>query len=340
MSNTKSFASDNWAPICPQVMEALIKANKGHADAYGNDHYTEKALKIVKQLFGEKTKAYFVYNGTAANILSLAAGTQSFNAVICSEHAHINVDECGAPEKFASIKLIDLPTNDGKLRISQLEEVISVLRYPHQVVPNIISISQPTELGTLYSVDEIKNLAEFAHQHNAYLHIDGARIANAVVALHSDFKTMITKTGVDILSFGGTKNGLMFGEAVVILNPLLQQNFQLLRKQAMQLASKMRYLSVQFIALLENDLWRKNAQQANDMAFLLAKRLSKFPQIKFTQIVETNGLWLIIPDDMADKLLKQSFFHSWNPQKKEYRIMTSFDTTKKEVERFVAALEE
>jgi len=337
--NSKSFASDNWAPACPEVMQAINDANKGHAAAYGGDEYTTKVEKLFKELFGEQSKTYLVFNGTGANILSLSVINQSFNAVICTEHAHINVDECGAVEKISGTKIIDLPSEDGKLTISQIEPHIKALRYPHQVIPKVISISQPTELGTLYTIDEIRELAEFAHQNNSFLHVDGARISNAVVALETDFKSLITDTGVDVLSFGGTKNGLMFGEAVVILNPKLQEFFELYRKQYLQLASKMRFISVQFLALLNNDVWKKNAENSNKMAYRLAAGLSKYSEVKFTQVVETNGVWVILPDEFAEKLMEKSFFHPWDPAKKEYRIMTAFDTTEEEVDDFLAVLD-
>ncbi len=335
----KTFASDNWAPVCPEVMQALIEANSGHSPAYGDDQYTAKAKQVFKKHFGEASETYFVYNGTAANILALATANHSFNAVICSEHAHINVDECGAPENFSGTKLIDIANNDGKLTVKSVEKHAEALRYPHQVVPNFISISQPTELGTLYSLHELKTLADYAHSHNLYIHIDGARIANAAIALEADFRTMITETGVDILSFGGTKNGMMFGEAVVVLKPELNKYFELYRKQGMQLASKMRYISAQFIALMENNIWKKNALQANSMAMLLAKKLAKYPEIQFTQAVETNGLWLKLNNEMAKKLQAISFFHPWDPDNNEYRIMTAYDTTEDDINKFVAALE-
>lgn len=337
--NNKSFASDNWAPACPEVMQALLEANQGHAASYGGDSYTAEAEKRFKEIFGEQSKTYFVYNGTAANILSLALINQSFNAVICTEHAHINVDECGAVEKISGTKIIDLPSENGKLTISQIEPHIKALRYPHQVIPKAISISEPTELGTLYTIEELRELAEFAHQNNSFFHVDGARISNAVVALETDFKTLITDTGVDILSFGGTKNGLMFGEAVVILNPKLQDFFELYRKQYLQLASKMRFISAQFLALLNNDVWKKNAENSNRMALRLAEGLSKYPEVKFTQAVETNGVWVILPDELAERLMEKSFFHPWDPAKKEYRIMTAFDTTEEEVDDFIRALD-
>jgi len=334
----KAFASDNWAPTCPEVMKALIEANNGHAPAYGDDELTKEANTIFKKHFGEKAETYFVYNGTAANIISLATANNSFNAIICSEHAHINLDECGAPEKFLGTKLIGIPNTNGKLIVEIIKKHSEALRYPHQVVPKTISISQPTELGTLYTIEEMKAIGNFAKANNMYFHVDGARIANAAIALDVNFKTLITDTGVDILSFGGTKNGLMFGEAVIILNDKLKSNFELYRKQGMQLASKMRYISTQFIALMQNNVWKKNAEQANSMAILLAQKLSKYPEIQFTQAVETNGLWVKMSNEIADKLQSASFFHPWNPENNEYRIMTSWDTTVEDVEKFSLSL--
>lgn len=334
----KSFASDNWAGTCPEVMQALINANEGHAPAYGDDTYTVEARKAFKQLFGEQAETFFVYNGTAANIISLASTTHSFNAIICSTHAHINVDECGAGEKFAGTKLLDLPNEDGKLTPDLILPHVRAERYPHQSVPGIISITQATELGTVYTVDEIRAIADLAHKHNLILHVDGARISNAAVALGCTMKEMITDTGVDVLSFGGTKNGLMFGEAVVFLNPELSKYFQLFRKQGMQLASKMRFISAQFIAMLKDNVWERNARHANEMAQYLASKLQAIPEIKFTQPVETNGIWAIIPKPLAEKMRKAHPFYPWEEAKEEYRIMTAFDTTKEEIDVFVKTI--
>lgn len=335
---SKSFASDNWAGVCPEVMQALIDANQGHSPAYGDDPHTAEAKKEFKKLFGDQSETYFVYNGTAANIISLASNSRSFNAIICSEHAHINVDECGAGEKFAGTKLLDLPNEDGKLTPELILPHVKAERYPHQSVPSIISITQATELGTLYSVAEIKALADLAHKYNLLLHVDGARIANATVALNCTMKEMITDTGVDILSFGGTKNGLMFGEAVVFLKPELTDLFELFRKQGMQLASKMRFISAQFIALLRNDLWEKNARHANEMAQYLGSKLASIPEIKISQKIETNGIWAVIPKALAEKMQNAQFFYPWDESKNEYRIMTAFDTTKEEIDTFIQAI--
>ena len=335
---SKSFASDNWAAACPEVMQALIEANTEYAAAYGDDDFTKDAQSEFKKLFGAESKTYFVYNGSAANIMALSSVSHSFNAVICAEHAHINVDECGGFENFSGAKLLDIPTDNGKLTPAMLLPFVEADRYPHQSVPNVITITQATEVGTIYTVGEIKKLADFAHQYNLLLHVDGARIANAVVALNTDFKSMITDTGVDILSFGGTKNGMMFGEAVVFLKPELAKHFELFRKQGMQLHSKMRFISAQFIGLLQNEVWRKNAEHANKMTAYLAKRLEEFPEIRFSQKVESNGIWAIIPQALAEKMQNAHFFYPWNESKNEYRLMCSWDTTVEEIDGFVAGV--
>lgn len=334
----KSFASDNWAGACPEVMQALIDANQGHSPAYGDDPHTAEAKLEFKRVFGEQAEVFFVYNGTGANIISLASNSRSFNSIICSEHAHINVDECGAGEKFAGTKLLDLANSNGKLTVEMILPHVQADRYPHQSVPKIISITQASELGTLYTIKEIKAIADLAHQYNLILHVDGARIANAAVALNCSMKEMITDTGVDILSFGGTKNGLMFGEAVVFLKPGLSDLFELFRKQGMQLASKMRFISAQFIALLKDNLWEKNARNANEMAQYLGAKLAAIPEIKISQEIETNGIWAVIPKALAEKMQNAQFFYPWEEAKDEYRIMTAFDTTKEEIDTFIATI--
>jgi threonine aldolase len=336
MDMSKSFASDNWAGACPEVMDALHNVNADYSAAYGDDKYTKKAGKKFKELFGAEAEVYFVYNGTAANILALSSVSRSFNAVITSGHAHVNVDECGGFEHFSGAKLLDVPTQNGKLTPENLLPYVAAVRHPHQSVPNVISITQATEVGTVYSVEEIRTMADFAHSHNLLLHVDGARIANAVVALDTDFKTMITDAGVDMLSFGGTKNGMMFGEAVVFLKPGSGKYFELFRKQGMQLHSKMRFIAAQFLALLENDVWKYNAQNANAMAAYLAGRLQEIPGISFTQKVESNGIWAIIPEGLAKKMQQLSYFYPWDESKGEYRLMCAWDTTKEDIDKFIA----
>lgn len=335
---SKSFASDNWAAACPEVMEALIKANTEYAPAYGDDIFTQKAVLEFRKLFGEQAEIFFVYNGTAANILALTSVSHSFNAIITSEHSHVNVDECGGFENFSGAKLLDIPTKDGKLSPEMILPFVEANRYPHQSVPKVISITQATEVGTVYTNKEIKELADFAHKYNLLLHVDGARIANAVVAQNTDFKSMITDTGVDMLSFGGTKNGMMFGEAVVFLKPELAKHFELFRKQGMQLHSKMRFISVQFTALLQNNVWKNNALNANKMAQYLTEKLLEIPGIQITQKVESNGIWAIIPKNLAEKMQDAHFFYPWDESKDEYRLMCSWDTTKEEIDRFIDSI--
>jgi len=331
----RSFASDNWSGVHPVVLDALINANVGHHAAYGDDDYTKYAQEVFRSIFGPDSVTHFVYNGTAANIMALESVTHSFNSVICSEHAHIQVDECGAMEKHTGVKLISLPTDNGKITPQQILKHIKTERYPHQSEPAVISITQVSELGTVYSLEEIKEIADLAHQYELYLHVDGARISNAAVSLNTDFKTMISDTGVDILSFGGTKAGIMFGEAVVFLKPELDKYFELFRKQGMQLASKMRFIAAQFIALLTNDVWKQNAINANNTAKYLAGKLKAFPEIQLTQEVQSNGIWAIIPNELAKKMQKTQFFYPWDEKKSEYRIMCSWDTTKEEIDQFI-----
>lgn len=331
----KAFGSDNWSGAHPKIMEALQKANRNHEHAYGDDTYTQKAEEAFKELFGDDTNTYFLFNGTAANIVALDCLTASFNSVICSEHAHIHVDECGALEKLTAAKMIAFPSHDGKLYPDQLRDYVKADRYPHQSVPKVISITQTTEYGTLYSLEEIKELAKLAHENDLYLHMDGARISNAAVSLGVDFKTMIKDTGVDVLSFGGTKNGLMFGEAVVFLKPELNEYFELYRKQGMQLFSKMRFIAAQFLAFLENDLWKGNATHSNQMAQYLAQQLVRIPEIKISQKVQSNGVWAIIPKELAEKMQAIKHFYPWDERKSEYRFMCSWDTQKEDIDQLV-----
>lgn len=281
--NKRGFASDNNSGVHPEIMKAIHEANHGHTIAYGDDPYTEKAKKTFYDIFGNNIDIYFVFIGTAANVLGLHATTRSWNAVICAETAHINVDECGAPEKYNGFKLLSVDTPDGKLTVDLIKQHMHGFGFEHHSQPKIISITQATEMGTVYTVDEIKTLADFAHQNDMYLHMDGARIANAAVSLGLDFKSFTKDAGVDILSFGGTKNGMMYGEAILFFNKQLGQDFKYVRKQGMQLASKMRYISAQFERYLSDNLWHKNAEHSNKMAKLLESYMKDIPRIKITQ---------------------------------------------------------
>ena len=340
IENKRGFASDNNSGVHPNILEAMSSVNNGHTIAYGDDYYTQEAVSIFKKHFGSQVEVFFVFIGSAANVLGIKAATQPYHAVICPETAHINVDECGAPERFTGCKLLSVATPDGKLTVSLAKKHMHGFGFQHHSQPKVISISQPTELGTLYTPSEIKALADFAHEHNMYLHMDGARIANAAVALNKSFKEFTTDVGVDILSFGGTKNGMMYGEAIVFFNPMLADEFMYTRKQGLQLASKMRYISAQFTAYLSNNQWSETAKHANSMAKLLAKELEEVPQVKITQPVQVNGVFAIVPEHIIEKLQAEYFFYMWDEERSEVRWMTSWDTTEEDIQNFVAKIKE
>jgi threonine aldolase len=332
----RSFASDNNAGVHPEMIEAIRAANDGHVVAYGDDPFTERAVKVFQKHFGKDIAVYFVFGGTGANVLGLKAMTNSYEAVVCAETAHINVDECGAPEKFAGCKLLSLRTPDGKLRVEQIKPLLHGVGFEHHVQPRVISVSQATEMGTVYTKNELKTLARFAHDNNMLLHVDGARIANAAASLNASLKEITVDAGVDVLSFGGAKNGMMYGEAVVFLNKRLGENFKYIRKQGMHLPSKMRFISAQFETLLSGDLWRRSATHANRMARALASELEKVPGIKLTQPVEANGVFAEIPERYVPALQKKYFFYVWNEETSECRFMASFDTREEDIRDFVA----
>lgn len=334
----RGFASDNASGVHPNILKAIEFANTGHAIAYGDDDYTEKAKSIFKEIFGKTTETFFVLTGTAANVLSINQITNSYHSVIVAETAHQQVHECGAPEKFTGCKYLSVPTSNGKLTPELIQPYLVEIGDIHHSQPKVVSITQPTELGTLYSVDEIRVLADFVHHHNMYLHLDGARIANAVEALHTDFKTMTFDSGVDVLSFGGTKNGMMMGEAVVFADRNMAKDFEYYRKQSMQLASKMRFISAQFIAFFENDLWLENARHANQMAQVFYNKIKDLKDIDVVYPVETNGLFVKIPQSIIKPLQDKFFFYVFDEQESIVRWMCSFDTTEDDIETFTKAL--
>jgi threonine aldolase len=334
----RSFASDNNAGVHPEIIEAIARVNQGHVIAYGDDHYTERAVQQFQKHFGKDIAIYFVFGGTGANVLGLQAVLKSYQAVICAETAHINVDECGAPEKFTGCKLLSVPTPDGKLREEQIRPLLHGVGFEHHVQPGAISISQATEMGTVYKFAEVKALSNFAHKNNMLLHMDGARIANAAVGLNTSLRKITGDLGVDVLSFGGTKNGMMYGEAVVFFNQKLASDFKYIRKQGMHLPSKMRFISAQFEALLSGDLWQRSASHSNKMAQLLAQELRKIPQLELTQPVDANGVFFVMPKKLIPEIQKKYFFYVWNEEISEVRLMTSFDTTESDIEDFVALL--
>ncbi|HRW63013.1 MAG TPA: low specificity L-threonine aldolase [Bacteroidales bacterium] len=335
MINKRGFASDNNSGVHPEIVKAIVEANEGHTVAYGDDIYTGRAKQKFYEHFGNDIDIYLVFIGTAANVLGLHAATRSWNAIICAETAHINVDECGAPEKFNGFKLLSVETPDGKLTVELIQKHMHGFGFEHHSQPKVISITQATEMGTVYTKEEIMVLADFAHKNNMYLHMDGARIANAAVTLNMQFKEFTKDAGVDILSFGGTKNGMMYGEAILFLNKQLGQDFKYVRKQGMQLASKMRFISAQFERYLTNNLWNESASHANRMAKLLASKVQEIPQIKITQKVEANGVFAIVPKEIIEDLKKEYFFYDWDESKNEVRWMCSFDTTEEDIFNFI-----
>ena len=354
MKPIRSFASDNNAGVHPVLIRAITAVNRGHVVGYGDDTYTESAVKHFKRLFGQDIEVFFVFNGTAANCLSLKALTSSYHAVICAESAHIYVDECGAPEKFTGCKLIPLPPNDGKLTVEAVRSAYHGIGDEHHVQPRVISITQATEVGTVYKPSEIRDLAEFAHERGMFLHVDGARIANAAASLGLSLRQATRELGVDVLSFGATKNGAMGAEAVVFfphsrsgvpqVSPNLRDlttspnrarsDFKFYRKQAMQLSSKMRFISAQLEALLKGDLWLKNAEHSNRMAKLLERELSKILQVKIVYPVEANGVFARIPRHAIPQIMKRYFFYVWNEEQSMVRWMCSWDTTEADVMQF------
>ena len=336
-SPRRSFASDNNAGVHPEIVDAIRTVNEGHVVAYGDDEITARAVKHFKKHFGKDIEVFFVFGGTGANTLGLKAITKPYQAVVCAETAHINVDECGAPEKFTGCKLLAQQTPDGKLRLEQLEPLVHVFGNEHHVQPRVVSISQATEMGTVYRKDELKAIAKFAHANNMLLHVDGARLANAAASLDTSLKSITVDAGVDVLSFGGTKNGMIFGEAVVFFEPKLARDFKYIRKQGMHLPSKMRFISAQFETLLSGDLWHRSASHANRMARLLGSELEKVPggKITLTQKVEANGVFAVIPKQFIPQLQKKYFFYVWNEAISEVRLMCSFDTAEEDIHEFV-----
>jgi threonine aldolase len=334
----RAFASDNYSGIHPEILKAIENANQEHVGSYGNDPYTQQATEKFKQYFGEDIAVFFVYNGTGANVLGLSAMTKSFNSIIAPELAHINVDESTAPEKFLGCKIIGVPAPHGKLTPAAVEEKIVRIQDQHHPQAKVISISQSTEYGTVYTIEEIKGLSALARKYKMYLHMDGSRIANAAVSLGADFKSFTRDAGVDVLSFGGTKNGMMIGEAVVFFNTSLAVDFSYQRKQGMQLHSKMRFISAQFNALLSNDLWKRNASHANKMAKILATQLRTIPTVTITQPVDANGVFAILPAAIIEKVQSVIFFYVWNEKTNECRFMCSYNTTEEDVNNLVEAI--
>jgi threonine aldolase len=337
---SRGFASDNYAGVHPEILDAIGRANGGHQVSYGEDVYTEALQEVFRSHFGPQAEAFPVFNGTGANVIGLQAMTERWESVICAESAHINVDECGAPEKVAGIKLLTVPTPDGKLTPELIDRQAWGFGDQHRAQPRIVAITQSTELGTCYTPSQIKAICDHAHQLGMKVHLDGARLSNAAATLDLPLRAFTTDLGVDALSFGGTKNGLLLGECVVVLNPDAVRGVQFLRKAAMQLASKMRFISAQFEALLGDDLWLRNAAHANAMAQRLAAAVGDVPGIKIPRPVEANAVFAVLPAEVTERLQKRFRFYTWDEHTGEVRWMTSFDTTEKDIDTFAAAIAE
>jgi threonine aldolase len=335
----RSFASDNNAGVHPEVLEAIARANQGHVVAYGDDPYTRSAMAKFEEHFGAGIDVFFTFNGTGANVLGLQALSRPYHAVLCSDYAHIYSDECGAPEKHTGCKLIPLPHQEGKITLDAVRRAYHGIGDQHHAQPRVISITQATEMGTVYQPEEMQTLADFAHEHEMFLHVDGARISNAAASLGQTLRQATRDLGVDALSFGGTKNGIMGGEAVIFFNRALSADFLYLRKQGMQLASKMRFIAAQFEALLTNDLWRRSAEHANRMARLLEAELRRVPQVRIVWKVEANGVFAQIPRHAIEKIKERYFFYPWIEEERIVRWMCSFDTTEEDVKDFVKVVE-
>lgn len=334
----RSFASDNNSGVHPLVMEALNRANEGHALGYGDDPWTAEAVGRLKETFGQECEPLFVFNGTGSNAVALQLCTRPYNLILCAETAHIYVDECGAPARMTGCQIRPIKTQDGKLTPDLLRPYLCNFGEQHHSQPGVVYLSQCTELGTVYTMEELKAIVSLVHQYGMYVHMDGARLANACAALHLTMKELTVDCGVDVLSFGGTKNGLMLGESVLVFNSDLKKEARFVRKQSAQLASKLRYLSCQFTAYLTDDLWLKNATHANGMARLLYTKLKEIPNVHFTQKVESNQLFLTLPRPVIDRLLETYFFYFWNEVENEIRLVTSFDTTEEDIRDFVQAV--
>ncbi|MCU1632412.1 MAG: threonine aldolase [Micrococcaceae bacterium] len=334
----RSFASDNYSGVHPEVLTALAAANEGHQVAYGEDQYTARLQEVMEHHFGEGISIYPVFNGTGANVLSLQSILPRWGAVICPRTAHINVDENAAPERVGGIKLLTVPTPDGKLTPELIDQEAWGWGDQHRAQPLAVSITQTTELGTLYSVAEIKAIAEHCHARGMRVHMDGARLANAAAALGQPLRAFTRDAGVDILSFGGTKNGLMFGECIVVLDQEASTGLEYLRKLNMQLASKMRFVSAQLIALLEGDLWLRSASHANAMAARLTEGVRGIQGVTLTQETTANAVFALLPPGAADRIRESFRFYDWDQATGEVRWMCSFDTTEEDVDAFIDAI--
>ncbi len=331
----RGFGSDNHSGVHPEIMQALIAANAEHAPSYGTDDWSQKAEIKFREHFGAETQVFYVFNGTAANALALKTLAQTYESVLCTDISHINVDECAAPEFFFGGKLIPIKSKNGKLTPSDLEPHLIRGGDQHFSQPKVLSITQPTEIGTVYSYEELKALCDFAKLKNLFIHIDGTRISNAALRLELPFKQFTTDLGVDLVSFGGTKNGLLFGEALLFLKKDAAKNFKFIRKQAAQLPSKSRFLAASFERYLTHSLFKKIAQHECQMAELLYQGLKEIPQVQVTQARESNAVFAILPRPWIKVLRQEFFFYVWDEATFECRLMTSWDTQEQDIHEFI-----
>ncbi|MFF4651626.1 threonine aldolase family protein [Streptomyces sp. NPDC001380] len=338
--SVRGFASDNYAGVHPEVLAALALANGGHQVAYGEDDYTVHLQEVFRRHFGDRAQAFPVFNGTGANVVALQALLPRWGAVVAAETAHVNVDEGGAPEKMAGIKLLTVPTPDGKLTPELIDRQAWGWGDEHRAQPLAVSITQSTELGTCYTAEEIRAICDHAHERGMLVHVDGSRLANAAATLGLPLRAFTTGAGVDVLSYGGTKNGLLLGEVVVVLNPDRVQGLTYLRKTSMQLASKMRFLSVQFEALLGGDLWLRNASHANAMAKRLETAVRGIEGVEVVRPVQANAVFALLPREVSERLQKRYRFYFWDEHTGEVRWMAAFDTTEDDIDAFAAAIAE
>jgi len=336
----RGFASDNYAGVHLEVLDAIASVNVGHQSAYGDDNVTKQATGMIRDLLGGQAQFLPVFNGTGANVVALQAATARWQSVICSATAHIHADEGGAPESVAGIKLWTVPTDDGKLRPADVQGQCFDMEFVHRAQPGAVSLTQSSEMGTVYSPDEVASIAEVAHANGLALHMDGARLSNAAASLGVPLRAFTADAGVDLLSFGLTKNGAMLAESVVVVNPSRVQGVDFLRKTSMQLASKMRFLSAQFVALLADDLWLRSAAHANAMAQRLRDGVSELPGVTVTQSVDANAVFAILPADVTTRLQERFHFYTWDQVTGEVRWMCAWDTTEGDVDEFVSAVRE
>lgn len=340
----KQFASDNYAGAHPEIIDAIAAANGGHQIAYGEDSYTARLAEVFERHFGEGVQVFPVFNGTAANVIGLQSMLPRWGAVITASTAHIHVDENGAPERVGGMKLLTVDTPDGKLTPELIDTEAWGWGDEHRAQPLVVSITQSTEVGTLYTPEEIRAIAEHVHERGMKLHMDGARIANAAVALDLPLRAITRDVGVDVLSFGGTKNGMLFGEAIVVFNETASDGLVYLRKMNMQLASKQRFISAQLIALLEGDLWKRSAEHANAIAAQLRGRLDELiddgelPGLTFSQTTQSNAIFAKLPDGIADTVREKFRFYDWDADQNEVRWMCAFDTTEADIDAFIAEI--